>query len=422
MSLIGWWKLDGDANDSSQSFNNGIETGISYSDTLTKVGKSATFTGDGRVGDSGGTHIDFTNYSITTHHSVAFWMYCGTQSPGSATDGMLLGTFNEVTDYMYAADALRFRVNPGTSIDWTSDTDFYQRWRHVALLFESSTITLYLDGVSQGAGSAAYDGTYNINDMGACHNSEGLDFNGQLSDVRIYDHILSKKEIDELANAKVLHWQFSHERNNNGDAILDSSGYGRHTVLDANSPTWSDDTAKGVGCYDISLGSNAYIEIDTTDFPVVFEDQVTVSLWANWDTFSSWQTLIHGSITNSWTSSYWLASNSASLMRWSINGDNTHDFNPGLVAGIWHHICAIYDGSNCNVYINGIEKAGNFARSGVINNQNGVKIGLDGVETPYDFGGRIADVRVYNRALTGPEAIALYQTAAQLDNKGNLWC
>ncbi len=39
-----------------------------------------------------------------------------------------------------------------------------------------------------------------------------------------------------------------------------------------------------------------------------------------------------------------------------------------------------------------------------------------------DFSGRIADFRIYNKGLTQAEAIALYETSAQLDDKGNLWC
>jgi hypothetical protein len=414
VSLIGWWKLDGNSIDSSQSFNNGTDTGISYSTTITKTGQSATFTG------TGSSYIDLdSNIPITTHHSVTFWMYGGTQNPGGPTDSMLLGTGQVATDYMYAADNLRFRVNPGEARDWTSDTDFYNRWRHVVLLFGASTIELFLDGVSQGTN--AYDGTYNIDNMGAPYNNNNYDFNGNLNDVRIYDHLLGLKEIQELANAKVLHWQFTHERNNSGDTISDSSGYGRHTTLDGNSPTWSKDTVKGVGCYDQAFFAGKYIEISSSDFPVVFTDQITVSLWVNFDTFAAWNTLVHGSITADETNSYWLATSSSSNMRWSINNDTANDFDPGMSTGAWYHICATYDGSNCNVYINGVEKAGNFAQSGNISNQNGLKIGLAG-DGQDDFRGRLTDIRIYNKALTQTEAIALYQTAAQLDNKGNLWC
>ncbi len=39
-----------------------------------------------------------------------------------------------------------------------------------------------------------------------------------------------------------------------------------------------------------------------------------------------------------------------------------------------------------------------------------------------DFSGRITDFRIYNRGFTSAEAIALYETSAQLDDRGNLWC
>lgn len=49
-------------------------------------------------------------------------------------------------------------------------------------------------------------------------------------------------------------------------------------------------------------------------------------------------------------------------------------------------------------------------------------IGADEFVPTYGFLGRMTDVRIFNKGLTQAEALALYQTNASLDNRGNLWC
>jgi len=423
MPLIGWWKLDGDAYDSSPSRNNGDMTGVSYSSTYGKIGQGGNFTGSGRVGTSGGSNIVFTNYAITTHHTVAFWMYC--HGAGGPTDGMLLGTFNTVTDFMYAANGVRFRVNSGTSSDWTVDTDFQNKWRHVTLLFKTNKIQLFLDGVDKGDAAATYDGTYNIDSIGACHTTTSYDFDGYLNDVRIYDHKLSVKEIEELARAKVLHYQFSHEKNTSGDLVLDSSGYERHATLNSSKPTWTPfPPASGIGSYEWATASFDDIQLTSSEFPIDFGTSISISVWYYAGTVAgAWETLVHGTTSGGWSTSYWLAKYSANTARFSINGSYTA-FNPGFVADTWHHIFATYDGANTNVYINGVQKLTNHSYTSAIANENGIKLGLEGQGINYDLDGKLADLRVYNRGYNSTdglaEALRLYQTSASLDADGNL--
>jgi hypothetical protein len=59
-------------------------------------------------------------------------------------------------------------------------------------------------------------------------NSEGTTslflFDGLINDVRIYDHVLSQREINELAQAKILHYSF----NKDEDIVYDITGYKNH--------------------------------------------------------------------------------------------------------------------------------------------------------------------------------------------------
>ncbi len=420
MSLVRWWKLDGNAYDSSPNRSHGTvmgTPGVTYDSTYGKIGQGANFV------SSRNSYITIPQVDITTHHSLSFWMYGNSEA--SANGSFLMGELNTTTNYLFAQDGSGFGYSDDTDNgSWVGDSDFFQKWRHVVVLFKTSTIELFLDGVDQES-PGTYDGTFTLNNIGTGHvvPTSFLDFNGYLNDVRLYDNIISTKEIKALAQAKVLHWQFSHERNDTGQLILDGSGYERNATLDANAPTWSSNTGAGVGCYDFD---NKYIEINSTDFPVKFGDAITISFLVNFNNVLSLssEVLIHGTTSGLLTVSYVLStykSGANQRMRWSINNDILDDFNTGMVSDTWYHVCATYDGSNCNVYINGVEKAGNFARSGIITSQNGLKIGLNG-GGGFPFEGKMTDVKIYNKGFTSTEAIALYQTSAQLDSKGNLWC
>ena len=61
MSLIGWWKLDGDASDSSGYGNNGTANGVSWVDG--KIGQCGEFDGsDDNVVISHSDEIQNRNY------------------------------------------------------------------------------------------------------------------------------------------------------------------------------------------------------------------------------------------------------------------------------------------------------------------------------------------------------------------------
>jgi len=425
MPLIGWWKLDGDALDSSSSKNHGTNTGVTFASADGIIGEGGVFVG------GGSSKIDISSVTLTTHHSLAFWMYGEVSAPGGATGNMVLGTSEVNTDWIYTADSLRIRINDGTSRTWEGDgldVDYYQKWKHVVVLFETSTMELYIDGISQPApdNPQPYSGTFTMDNIGTPYNGDTADFIGNLNDVRIYDHILSLKELQELAKAKVIHYQFSQERDTVGDIISDSSGYGRHATLDANKPTWSGITSRGVGCYDwAAAASNDYIQINTTDFPVVLGDAFSVSYWVYHHTIPTWSTHVHGNITTSWSNGFWLAPVNINSMRFAI-GSNSKNFNPGLALETWFHIFATYNGVNANVFINGVSKAGNPAAvHGAITNNNGIGLGRDGSGS-YDLHGKIADFRIYNKGYDftdgQAESLFLYHTSAQLDDKGNFWC
>ena len=85
-------------------------------------------------------------------------------------------------------------------------------WYHIAFTVNRVTATaeLFIDGVSKGtstipAGLGAIGGTYQLR----MNWVQGWLLNGAVNDLRIYDHVLSKAEIDELKRGLMLHYSFN---------------------------------------------------------------------------------------------------------------------------------------------------------------------------------------------------------------------
>jgi hypothetical protein len=84
---------------------------------------------------------------------------------------------------------------------------------------------------------------------------------------------------------------------------------------------------------------------------------------------------------------------------------------PGVSNNRWVHIFVTYDGSVIHTYVNGALVASAAAQGALPNNSDSSAIGAPAGNGSGDkFNGRIDDVRIYNRALSAAEVLALYST------------
>lgn len=76
----------------------------------------------------------------------------------------------------------------------------------------------------------------------------------------------------------------------------------------------------------------------------------------------------------------------------------------GVSNNTWHHIVGTWDGSTKKLYIDGIEK-GSGAKSGeIVTTTPGASVGrFGGTTAGYYFGGRISNVKIYNKGLSAQE-------------------
>jgi hypothetical protein len=85
---------------------------------------------------------------------------------------------------------------------------------------------------------------------------------------------------------------------------------------------------------------------------------------------------------------------------------------PGAAAlplNVWSHVAATYDGADLRLYVNGVLASTQPATGGLPSTDDPMRIGGNLIWGEY-FAGRIDEVRVYNRALSGAEIAADMKT------------
>jgi hypothetical protein len=78
-----------------------------------------------------------------------------------------------------------------------------------------------------------------------------------------------------------------------------------------------------------------------------------------------------------------------------------------LVLNTWQHVVMVYDGANVQMYINGAASGAPGSLTGAVMSSS-VELAIGNMPYNLGFGGKIDDVRIYNRALSAADIMTLY--------------
>jgi hypothetical protein len=171
-------------------------------------------------------------------------------------------------------------------------------------------------------------------------------------------------------------------------------------------------------------GTNTNKSLKSSSAPGVGVGAMTMSGWINVTTDPA-SNVIYGLFTNVTNNSnqpignqayYW---NVAGTKKLRYNrpplgvGDSLIDYNVTLSTATWYHVVIVYDGSNQSLYLDGTLVAGPTAQSGLgtdASSANAVSIGarVQSGSTATFFSGKVDEVGLWDRALTGSEITQLY--------------
>lgn len=160
-------------------------------------------------------------------------------------------------------------------------------------------------------------------------------------------------------------------------------------------------------------GSGDHIDVGTLNLPNT--DVLTVCAWVYFDSFTVGDQRIISKATGQNEEDHYMmfSSNGNTQMRFRLKtgGTTTTHFEDAATinTGQWYHMGVVYDGSNVIFYRNG-QQTGTSAKSGDIDVGGGIETRI--ADNPganrKEFDGKLADVRVYKRALSASKMQTIY--------------
>lgn len=418
MTLIGWWKLDGNAKDSSVNNLDGTPSGVSW--VKGKIGQGAYFDED---------TIDFPTlkpYGLYKSYSLCLWIYYeNSLRIGSSTSrGGLIEGITGTGANIYSNGirmnntSIRFYYDLGSGREYfdVSINDLQDRWSHIVVTYDGDKASFFQDGSFIYEETIGEIDSYNEHDMRLGNWEDNYAVIGTLDDVRIYNHALSPKEVKELSRAKVGHWKM----NSLYDGfVADSSGYGNDG--DNNGAIEVSDSKIGSGALEFD-GSSDYV--DTLLYPQHIDNTpISFSAWINSANTTERNKIISWFNDGDFRGDFEIYTDNDLTFNMfgqslTLNGATT------LQDNTWYHAVFVWKPEDeVIIYLNGEEEGKENISFNQMDDGAPFRIAQrpDGSESEYSFNGKIDDVRIYATALSEDDVKELYKQRASLDNKGNFF-
>ena len=423
---IGWWSVDGDASDLSGYENDGLVDGaLLVADPFGASDGAYRFDG---VDDSivlGSDPILKPDLPITiaarVRHECPIGVSCtifeNDADPGTTYAGVTLSLTNANNLYSQFGDggvaSSSSRRNASTASVLPADT-----WKHLAVVIRGATdFEFYVDGARLDTSDVFYDGTggpltYASGEprIGLGYDRGGA-FSGDIDDVRFYDRALSAGGlasfspcvVDGLRGA----WPF-------GGSAVDATLCGNDgAVTGASLAAGADTQANSAYAF-----TNATDFIDLGNSPLLKPElPLSISLWLRHECGSALCRVVSGDIsTGAPYTGYWLNVANGVLAAGYGDGGAAGSSNRRSVTGTavipedtWTHVVLVIRGPrDFELYIDGVTDALVHGGTGgpIHYDGNPTLLGnTSGLDAP--FVGRLDAVRLYDRALSADEVVAL---------------
>ena len=352
----------------------------------------------------------------TGDFTMEAWVYFDTLTGNQSI--MALGNYVPALYYRSATTEMAVYYSSGQPILQTGFTPKIGQWYHMAMVRESGTVKVYIDGKQEG-GSATLSSNLTSTTLNIGY--DGVDyFGGNLGDVRYSTSAVYTADFTPPAAPLESTGAELHIKGVEGH-IIDKAQSGNNFTIVGNT-TASTAESKYAGSSIYFDGGGDYIKLDGT-FSEFFDNAWTIEFWVNLNSLSTSNAisigdgsgvdgmyLLHGG------NGFYLGSNGS----WNISAYTSST----ITVGQWHHCAVTWDGSYYRTFIDGALE--NTATSSAKLGPGPYNIGIGATYTgnqPTD--GYIEDLRLtqgvarYTEAFTPPtESLATYSTTGGTTDTG----
>ena len=174
-------------------------------------------------------------------------------------------------------------------------------------------------------------------------------------------------------------------------------------------------TVSGCSIVAGKIGNAVSLNGTTSDgiaLPSMGVTQITISMWVWVNSLAPFQQPIIGNWNSGATTSYLLDIVGGNF-RWITEGPPTYVRSAAAATGQWMHVC-VYNGSDgiSGIVVNNGTAITGSSTVSLRTTTGALTLGYKGDDVTPRFGGRIDQLRIYNRALSRAEISQLYAEAA----------
>ena len=193
-----------------------------------------------------------------------------------------------------------------------------------------------------------------------------------------------------------------------GTSLIDISGNGNHATLSGTS--WSGSQLKFDGMSDYALAAHSQSLNITTN-------SMTIMALIKWDidpaTGNQWATFVNMNTDNQYRLQHNKDNSAFEFAIRTTSGNKWVSSTTAPERGQWYHLAGTYDGSILNVYVNG-QLENSVSHSGTIVGSNKPLMIGNRPSGDRGFSGSIADVRIYDTALSDSDIALIAATATAI--------
>ncbi len=440
-SLVGWWPLDeGYGNvthDMSGNGNNGAFTNPAWAPFSGGAAfRAAEFNGAGAgmyLGNTG-SYVNTTSSSVLKpqHMTVGAWVKAYSDTPWMLVSGGDTGG-SWGSYYLSMTGDTSGRMTFGTynnsiAVRANSTPIGLGKWYYVVGTYNGTNASIYIDGKLSGSVPDTQLVYYPPSGLFRIGNLHGFDdWNGTISNVQVYDTALSAQQISQQYAKGIT------------SVPLSSAGLVGWWPLDGNindySAYASADTSNSIAFGNMQAGTapsglppvasfngaNNYISANVPSLPTGSSAR-SMSVWvkAAAPAGGTYHAIVGWSSVAGTRNTFVLYQDNNNIFK-LITYNDDHEFGGPLVTGKWYNVVLTYQSGATFVdaYIDGLP-AGPQSRGGPrAPSKHNLSIGKSPYESTY-FNGSVADLQVYDAALTPQQVQQLYAQGLPLYDRVNV--